>query len=78
MFTDDPIRDFEQHDAEQERWLSKRPVCAVCGEHVQDDLALFLWNEWICDECVAKNKAWVDDYIADEPIVDDYAYEKEE
>ena len=50
--TDDPIRDFEKHDAEQNRWLEKMPVCADCGEHIQDETAFYINGEWICKSCM--------------------------
>ena len=28
---------WEQHDAEQEAWLRKRPMCDCCGERIQDE-----------------------------------------
>lgn len=28
---------WEQHDAEQEEWLRKRPMCDCCGERIQDE-----------------------------------------
>lgn len=50
--TDDPIRDFEQHDAEQNMWLEKMPVCADCDEHIQDETAFYINGEWICENCM--------------------------
>lgn len=66
MYSADPIKDFEHYDTQQARWLARRPVCAVCGEHIQEDLALRLWGEWICGSCVRDNAAWVDEYLIDE------------
>ena len=37
IFTDDPAADFARHDAEQEAWLAKRPVCCYCWQHIQDE-----------------------------------------
>jgi non-homologous end joining protein Ku len=36
-YTDDPIADFDRYDKEQQERLEQRPVCSVCGEHIQDD-----------------------------------------
>lgn len=33
----DPIDFFEQHDAEQQKWLNTLPVCDQCGEPIQDE-----------------------------------------
>lgn len=53
MKTDDPVRDFERHDAEQTEALKKRPQCSVCGEHIQEDMAYYIHDEWVCDDCVS-------------------------
>ena len=52
-FTDDPIRDFEKHDAEQERWLQSRPVCSECGEHIQDEDLFDIDGDLVCEECLS-------------------------
>lgn len=44
------------HDAEQDRWLQERPVCADCGEHIQDEFAYYINGEWICEECMDSYK----------------------
>ena len=53
FYTDDPIRDFDQHDAEQNRWLEKMPVCADCKEHIQDETAFYYKGEWVCKDCMS-------------------------
>ena len=50
--SDDPLRDFDNWDAEQNKWLSKRPVCDECGEHIQDERAYYINGEWICPNCM--------------------------
>lgn len=52
-YSDDPLFDFYQHDAEQEAWLAKRPVCADCDEHIQDERAYYINGEWICSDCMS-------------------------
>lgn len=54
----DPVRDFEQHDAKKEEWLSKRPVCDMCGHHIQDDYYFDVDGDILCDRCM-------DGYIRD-------------
>jgi hypothetical protein len=66
MYSSDPDKDFLEYDRQAEIKLSKLPVCAVCGEHIQDETALLLWDEWICNKCILKNTAYVDDYVDDE------------
>ena len=50
--TDDPIRDFLSHEAEQEAWLAERPVCADCDEPIQDDHCFEINGEYICPRCM--------------------------
>lgn len=43
---------FLEHEDEQAAWLEKRPVCACCGEHIQDDYQYVINGESYCEECV--------------------------
>lgn len=52
MFTDDPIRDFYRHDAEQEAKLEKLPVCQSCGEPIQDEFLYCVNDEILCTNCM--------------------------
>lgn len=61
ILTDDPAHDFDQYDREQAERLKRRPVCAICGEPLQEDIALKLYDEWICDKCVEDNRRIVPD-----------------
>jgi formylmethanofuran dehydrogenase subunit E len=61
ILTDDPAHDFDQYDREQYEKLQKRPRCAICGEPIQDDVALKLYDEWICDKCIEDNRRVVPD-----------------
>lgn len=36
-------------------WLIKRPECCMCGEHIQEEEALYLDGEWICEQCIKDN-----------------------
>lgn len=64
LYTDDPIRDFEMHDAEQTRRLERLPVCVECGEHIQSEEYYMINDEPMCRECLDLNhKAYVEDYI---------------
>ena len=53
-YTDDPIADFNRHDAEQSRWLEKLPVCSNCDKHIQDEHYYVICDENICPECLEK------------------------
>ena len=52
IFTDDPVADFERHDAEQQKQLDKLPTCSICGEHIQDYYSFEISNELLCEECM--------------------------
>ena len=51
IFTDDPIRDFHRHDAEQEEALEKLPVCECCGKPIQQEKAVYYNYQWCCEDC---------------------------
>ncbi len=59
--TCDPVYDADQHDAECERWLERRPVCKMCGEHIQDDWGYCIDGDWICENCMDDFRAYIDD-----------------
>lgn len=63
MWTDDPIKDFERHDAEQVKWPKKRPKCAWCDEHIQEESAIYFSNgdEWLCDSCADSMRRYIDE-----------------
>lgn len=55
---------FVQHDAEQQRKLERLPICADCGEHVQDDHFYLINDEVICPDCLDSNyRKAVEDYV---------------
>ena len=54
FYTDDPVSDFERHDAQQEKWLQSRPVCEVCGDHIQDEHLYDIDGDLVCEECLAE------------------------
>ena len=59
--TDDPLIDFERNESEQYEWLQKRPTCSCCGEHISDDYAVYIDNEWICDRCIDDMRRYIGD-----------------
>lgn len=64
MFTDDPLADFAQHDAEKERRLAQMPICADCGNPVQEDHFYSINGEVICPDCMESNyRKDIDDYV---------------
>ena len=48
----DYIDSFNEHDAEEERWLEKRPKCDCCGEPITDDSFYDINGEYLCEECM--------------------------
>ena len=62
FFTDDPLRDFHRHDAEQEEQLDKLPECCDCGKKIQQETAVYINGEWICDNCLDSYRRDVEDY----------------
>lgn len=56
FYSDDPIRDFLNHDAELARQLELRPVCADCCEPIQEEEAYYINGEWICERCIDSYK----------------------
>lgn len=53
--TDDPIADFDRHDAEQERRLTDLPECDYCGEKITDDYYYNINGDVICEGCLKKH-----------------------
>lgn len=52
MRSDDPLRDFERHDAKQTAKQNELPKCEYCGEPIQQDDAVRINNGFICDDCL--------------------------
>ena len=61
MYTDDPFRDFAEHDARGREWLASRPLCDCCGEPIQEDLAYIFpkIGTW-CERCVYERREYLD------------------
>lgn len=43
---------WEAHDREQYKWEQSRPVCDVCGEHIQDEYLFEIDGNYVCEECL--------------------------
>lgn len=50
--SDDPVADFDRHDAAQQHWLDSLPRCEWCGEAVQDEVAYHIGDAWIHTDCI--------------------------
>jgi formylmethanofuran dehydrogenase subunit E len=51
----------DERDRDFARWLERRPVCVYCGEHIQEETALCLEGDWICEDCVKDHMKDVED-----------------
>ena len=60
MFTDDPVHDFNMQEEENYKWIQSRPKCCWCGEPIQEEYALRLDGEWMCDKCVKENRRYIE------------------
>ena len=61
IYSDDPARDFDAYDIGQARKLERLPKCRICGEPIQQERAVKLWGEWICDKCLDDYREYVPD-----------------
>lgn len=52
QYTDDPPADYDAYCRAQDKELEKVPVCADCGEHVQEDHFYLINDEVICPACL--------------------------
>ncbi len=43
---------LSKYEAEQQRKLERLPVCCYCDEPIQQETAICINDEWICDECI--------------------------
>lgn len=55
----EPYEDFLRKEAEEARWLKTRPVCAWCGEPIQDEYAYEIDGEWVCGDCIEDCRTYV-------------------
>ena len=62
--SDDPYLDFSRHEAEEDRWLATRPLCAECESPIQDDYCFEFNGDLICEGCLETHKKWTEDYIS--------------
>ena len=56
---------WKRHEAQQEAWLSRRPVCNYCEQHIQEDYLFDIEGELICKDCLVTNfRKNTEDYMA--------------
>jgi len=63
-YSDDPISDFNSHDAEQEAWAKRLPVCYGCDEPIYDDALYDIEETLYCERCVNDRfRKWTENYM---------------
>lgn len=50
MFAD-PLDEFLALDRKKQKEEETLPVCSCCCEHITDEFAWFINDEWFCNEC---------------------------
>ena len=61
-YTDDPLADFLHRDMEEQRWLERLPKCAECDKPIQQEYAVKIDDNWLCDGCLENMRKPVGDY----------------
>ena len=46
-------------EREEERWLKSRPVCAWCGEPIQDEYCYEINGDLVCGRCIEDCRTYV-------------------
>lgn len=65
-WTDNPVRDYDRHCDEQEKWLENLPQCVFCSsdEHIQDDHYYLIDGDIYCEEHMIENfRKNVEDFV---------------
>lgn len=55
-WTGDPIKDFERHDREEQRWLETKPKCCLCDQHIQQEDVVCIDGDYYCDDCLKNHR----------------------
>jgi hypothetical protein len=50
--------EFLEHDRKDTEWLQRRPVCAYCGEHIQDPVCYCVNGRHYCTLTECQEAAW--------------------
>lgn len=55
---------FELHEAEQEAWIEKRPLCVCCLNPIQDDYLYDIDGKLYCEDCMRDEfRKCTDNYV---------------
>jgi formylmethanofuran dehydrogenase subunit E len=55
--------DIRRRLNDEEYWLTRRPICDECGEHIQDDHLYVINGKIMCESCVEDCRRYTDDFI---------------
>lgn len=59
-YTTNPGHDAYIRDLAAEEWLETRPICCLCGEHIQEEKAVRFRGEWVCMGCIDDNTQYLE------------------
>lgn len=59
-YTPDNYDAFERREREIASEEQHLPVCCLCGEHIWQDTAVRIGNDWYCDECLDDAREGID------------------
>ena len=60
-----PYQDFLRKEREERIWLSRRPICCECEQHIQGEECYEIdEGKLVCPACLDEHyKKWTEDYI---------------
>ena len=56
IWTDDPVRDAANYEAERERKMQELPICDFCGNRITDEDYHNILGRNICDRCLDERR----------------------
>ena len=59
---------WEAEDNRKEKWLQSRPICCICKEHIQEEMAIYYNDQWCHKDSFCSNDFWNDgmeDFLED-------------
>lgn len=66
MYCPDNYDAFLEHEARQEKWFERLPVCSECGEAIQDEECYEIGDELFCLDCIESKKVYTENYVRGE------------
>ena len=59
---------WEADDNRKEKWLQSRPICCICGDHIQEEKAIYYNDEWCHKDSECSRTFWdniMEDFLDD-------------